>query len=92
MTAVVTSIYSIIVPAEGTSVNIDTILNSKIPIQPKPENGEQGSPRKTASPSLPQGMFYTNIFTLEYLGCLTLLVGYCKNLFINKVKSWIVVI
>jgi hypothetical protein len=46
---------SIIVPPEGSGVNIDTILNSKIPIQPKPENGEQGSPRKVTSPPLPQG-------------------------------------
>ncbi|XP_060557491.1 cyclic AMP-dependent transcription factor ATF-6 alpha-like [Ruditapes philippinarum] len=51
----ITTSNSIIVPPEGSGVNIDTILNSKIPIQPKPENGEQGSPRKVTSPPLPQG-------------------------------------
>ncbi|XP_053380201.1 cyclic AMP-dependent transcription factor ATF-6 alpha-like [Mercenaria mercenaria] len=49
----ITNTNGITISTEGPSVNIDTILNSQIPIQPRPEKGEQGSPAKTTT--LPQG-------------------------------------
>lgn len=47
--------FSVTLVTEGAGVNIDSILNSKIPIQPKPESGEQSSPKKTTT--IPQGLF-----------------------------------
>ncbi|KAL4218737.1 positive regulation of atf6-mediated unfolded protein response [Mactra antiquata] len=47
--------YTLMLDGSTNNTNIDTILNSKIPIQPKPDSLEPSSPKKSRSMTVPNG-------------------------------------